>query len=138
VFNIRILQTTLWIAMTILTDNEEEQIGDNESPTRRRSISAIESEAENLIEAVSAATLETIKLMVAPRISAIALSKLPPTEQFVLVETVPDSHRYRPTVFQPSNSRNFLKTIQREISLLRENLPKGVIVKGYEDRMVLY
>jgi hypothetical protein len=60
-----------------------------------------------------------------------------PVPHFWMLSEVPSSHRFQGTSFQPANSRNFLKTIQREIGLLRNNLPEGILVKGYEDRMVI-
>jgi ubiquitin-conjugating enzyme E2 O len=108
------------------------------SPQRKRSVSALEKESVSLLESLSLSGTEAVKVLVSPRVSVSNLSppKSSSVEHFALVETASDSHRYRSTPFQPSNSRNFLKTVQREISLLRENLPRGILVKGYEDRMV--
>jgi len=60
------------------------------------------------------------------------------TSNCIMVENVPDTHRYRLTTFQPQNQRNFLKTVYKEVALLRENLPDGILVKGFEDRMDLF
>lgn len=60
------------------------------------------------------------------------------SSNFFMMDSVPDTHRYRLTSFAPQNQRQFLKTVQRETMLLRESLPIGILVKGFEDRMDLY
>lgn len=60
------------------------------------------------------------------------------SSKFSIVEKVPDTHRYRLTSFMPHNQRQFIKTVQREVAFLRESLPDGIFVKGFEDRMVCY
>ncbi|CAG7714167.1 unnamed protein product [Allacma fusca] len=58
--------------------------------------------------------------------------------KFSIIESVPDTHRYRLTTFLPQNPKTFVKTVQKEVALLRESLPDGIFVKGYEDRMDLF
>merc|ERR1719336_3385284 len=53
-------------------------------------------------------------------------------------ESVPDSHKFKLTIFQPSNIKNFVKHVRKEIKLLQSSLPAGITVKGYEDRMDLF
>ena len=57
---------------------------------------------------------------------------------FQMVESVPDSHKFKLTLFQPVNMKLFLKTVRQEMKLLSTSLPPGIIVKGYEDRMDLF
>lgn len=59
-----------------------------------------------------------------------------PVPHFSMLESVPLAHYFSSTIFTPSNTKIFLKTIQKEIGLLRNNLPDGILVKGYENRMV--
>ena len=63
-------------------------------------------------------------------------SELESQSQFSIVETLPDTHRYRLTTFLPQNPKSFVKTVQKEVALLRESLPAGIFVRGFEDRMV--
>jgi len=57
---------------------------------------------------------------------------------FVMLDSVPDSHKFKLTIFQPSNIKNFVKHVRKEIKLLQSSLPPGITVKGYEDRMDLF
>jgi len=57
---------------------------------------------------------------------------------FVMLDAVPDTHKFKLTIFQPSNIKNFVKHVRKEIKLLQSSLPPGITVKGYEDRMDLF
>ena len=57
---------------------------------------------------------------------------------FVMSESVPQSHKFKLTIFNPSNMKNFLKHVRKELKLLETSLPAGIVVKGYEDRMDLF
>ena len=57
---------------------------------------------------------------------------------FQMVESVPVSHKFKLTLFQPVNMKLFLKTVRHEMKLLSTSLPPGIIVKGYEERMDLF
>ena len=57
---------------------------------------------------------------------------------FVMLDNVPDMHKFKLTIFQPSNMKNFVKHVRKEIKLLQSSLPAGITVKGYEDRMDLF
>lgn len=59
-----------------------------------------------------------------------------PRSNFMVVESVPDTHRYRLTSLQPHNQKSFVKAVQKEVGLMRGSLPEGIFVKTYEDRMV--
>jgi len=55
---------------------------------------------------------------------------------FVMVERVPDSHRYKLNASAPANAKSFLRAVQKEITLLKNSLPAGIFIKGYEEKMV--
>jgi len=57
---------------------------------------------------------------------------------FVMLDAVADSHKFKLTIFQPNNIKNFVKHVRKEIKLLQTSLPAGITVKGYEDRMDLF
>merc|ERR1719369_1132610 len=57
---------------------------------------------------------------------------------FVMLDSVPDTHKFKLTIFQPSNTKNFVKHVRKEIKLLQTSLPPGITVKGYEERMDLF
>ncbi|XP_035735037.1 (E3-independent) E2 ubiquitin-conjugating enzyme UBE2O-like [Vespa mandarinia] len=59
-------------------------------------------------------------------------------EGFSIEETAPDSHKFKLTMFQPTDPTNFFRTVSKELKLLRSSLPPGVWVKGFEDRIDLY
>ncbi|KAI1291790.1 (E3-independent) E2 ubiquitin-conjugating enzyme [Halotydeus destructor] len=54
------------------------------------------------------------------------------------VENVPDSHKFKLSVLQPSNFRQFLGQVRSEISILKASLPVDIVVKTFEDRMDLF
>lgn len=55
-----------------------------------------------------------------------------------MIETSLACHKFKLSVFQPNDPKNFIKFVRREVKLLRSSLPHGIRVKGYEDRMVIY
>lgn len=59
-------------------------------------------------------------------------------EGFSIEETAPDSHKFKLTMFQPTDRTNFFRTVSKELKLLRNSLPPGIWVKGFDDRMDLY
>jgi len=60
-----------------------------------------------------------------------------PRSNFVMIDSVPDTHRYRLTSLQAQNQKTFIKAVQKEVALMRGSLPDGIFVKAFEDRMVL-
>jgi len=42
------------------------------------------------------------------------------------------------TMFQPTEPKLFFQTVSKEHKLLRNSLPEGICVKGYENRMVFF
>ncbi|CAB3223889.1 unnamed protein product [Arctia plantaginis] len=58
-------------------------------------------------------------------------------EGFCILENAPASHRFRLSMQQPSEPRTFYSAVKREIKLLKSDLPPGVWVRGYEDRIDL-
>ncbi|XP_058790331.1 (E3-independent) E2 ubiquitin-conjugating enzyme isoform X2 [Phymastichus coffea] len=59
-------------------------------------------------------------------------------EGFSIEETAPDNHKFKLTMFQPTDRPNFFRTVSKELKLLKSSLPQGIWVKGFEDRMDLY
>ncbi|XP_069684975.1 (E3-independent) E2 ubiquitin-conjugating enzyme UBE2O isoform X2 [Periplaneta americana] len=59
-------------------------------------------------------------------------------EGFSIMDSAPNSHKFKLTMFQPTDPQNFFRTVRKEIKLLRSSLPPGIWVKGFEDRMDLY
>ena len=53
-----------------------------------------------------------------------------------MVESAPATHKFKLSVFQPNDPKNFIKFVRKEVKLLRTSLPPGIHVKGFEDRMV--
>ncbi|CAH2037779.1 unnamed protein product, partial [Iphiclides podalirius] len=58
-------------------------------------------------------------------------------EGFCLLESAPAGHRFRLFILQPSEPRTFYSAVKREIKLLKSDLPPGVWVRGFEDRIDL-
>ncbi|XP_038211720.1 (E3-independent) E2 ubiquitin-conjugating enzyme isoform X2 [Zerene cesonia] len=58
-------------------------------------------------------------------------------EGFCVLESAPTNHRFRLSILQPSEPRSFYSAVKREIKLLKSDLPPGVWVRGYEDRIDL-
>ncbi|KAI1291791.1 (E3-independent) E2 ubiquitin-conjugating enzyme UBE2O [Halotydeus destructor] len=56
----------------------------------------------------------------------------------VILGSVPDSHKFKSCLHQPTNIPQFLATIRREISILKTSLPVDILVKTFEDRMDLF
>ena len=59
-------------------------------------------------------------------------------EGFIVEDTAPDCHKFKLTMFQPTDPTNFFRTVSKELKLLRCSLPPGIWVKGFEDRIDLY
>ncbi len=55
---------------------------------------------------------------------------------FSVCESAPANHKYRVSLFQPTDPKNFIKFVRKEVNLLKNSLPDGIHVKAYEDRMV--
>ena len=51
-------------------------------------------------------------------------------------ESVPSSHKFANQPFQAANQRQFNSAIRKEIAGLKSHLPPGVMVKGFENRLV--
>ncbi|XP_013169343.1 PREDICTED: E2/E3 hybrid ubiquitin-protein ligase UBE2O isoform X2 [Papilio xuthus] len=58
-------------------------------------------------------------------------------EGFCVLESAPAAHRFRLSMLQPSEPRSFYSAVKREIKLLKSDLPSGVWVRGFEDRIDL-
>ncbi|XP_067005905.2 (E3-independent) E2 ubiquitin-conjugating enzyme UBE2O [Anabrus simplex] len=57
---------------------------------------------------------------------------------FSIMDSAPSSHKFKLTMFQPTDPQHFYRTVRKELKLLRTSLPEGIWVKGFEDRMDLY
>ena len=53
-------------------------------------------------------------------------------------QVLPENHKFKLTVFQPANTKTFIKAVRREIVLLQSSLPAGITVKGFDERMDLF
>ena len=53
-----------------------------------------------------------------------------------MLESAPDSHKFKLTMFQPADPQAFYRTVRKELRLLQSSLPPGIWVRGFEDRMV--
>ena len=53
-----------------------------------------------------------------------------------MLDTAPSSHKFYSCDFQPSDPKCIMKFVRKEVTLLSANLPPGIIVKSFEDRMV--
>lgn len=55
---------------------------------------------------------------------------------FVSTEAVPDCHKYKTQTLNPHNPRTFNSAVMRDIKLLKKDLPPGITIKSFEDRIV--
>jgi ubiquitin-conjugating enzyme E2 O len=55
---------------------------------------------------------------------------------FIIEDNAPNNHKFMLTMFQPTEPKLFFQTVSKEHKLLRNSLPEGICVKGYENRMV--
>ncbi|KAL4709879.1 hypothetical protein ACJJTC_003842, partial [Scirpophaga incertulas] len=58
-------------------------------------------------------------------------------EGFCVLESAPVTHRFHLSILQPSEPRSFYSAVKREIKLLKSDLPAGVWVRAFEDRIDL-
>lgn len=124
----------------------------NESEATNRNTSTEDSANDDLINAIIANAVAAVNGEV---ISAGAINMCPeavvsPTEGvgeaiassepdgFQVLEAAPDSHKFKLTMFQPTDPQHFYRTVRKEMKLLNTSLPPGIWVRGYEDRMDLY
>jgi hypothetical protein len=57
---------------------------------------------------------------------------------FVIEDNAPNNHKFMLTMFQPTEPKLFFQTVSKEHKLLKNSLPEGICVKGYENRMVIF
>ncbi|KAG0729200.1 (E3-independent) E2 ubiquitin-conjugating enzyme UBE2O [Chionoecetes opilio] len=111
----------------------------NESETTNRNTSVEDSTNDDLIDAIIANAVAAVN----GEVSASVMKMCPeavvsPTEGFQVLEAAPDSHKFKLTMFQPTDPQHFYRTVRKEMKLLSTSLPPGIWVRGYEDRMDLY
>ncbi|XP_053607115.1 (E3-independent) E2 ubiquitin-conjugating enzyme isoform X2 [Plodia interpunctella] len=58
-------------------------------------------------------------------------------EGFCVLDSAPAGHRFSLSMLQPSEPRTFYSAVKREIKLLKSDLPPGVWVRGFMDRIDL-
>nr|CAI5826277.1 unnamed protein product [Callosobruchus analis] len=58
-------------------------------------------------------------------------------ETYTIMDDAPISHHYYTSKFEPTDLQKFLKTVQKEYTLLKESLPPGVWVRSYGNRIDL-
>ncbi|XP_013199731.1 (E3-independent) E2 ubiquitin-conjugating enzyme isoform X2 [Amyelois transitella] len=58
-------------------------------------------------------------------------------EGFYMLDSAPADHSFRLSMLQPSDPRSFYSAVKREIKLLKSDLPPGVWVRGFMDRIDL-
>jgi hypothetical protein len=59
-------------------------------------------------------------------------------EKFRIMPLASSSHKFYNVPFAPGNGPEFTKAYQRDVKILKESLPYGILVKGFEDKMVTY
>ncbi|RWS10292.1 Ubiquitin-conjugating enzyme E2 O-like protein, partial [Dinothrombium tinctorium] len=57
---------------------------------------------------------------------------------FKVMDSVPDCHKFKLSIFQPTNCSLFMKQVRKETMLLQNSLPSNIFVKTFEDRMDLF
>ncbi|XP_063888903.1 (E3-independent) E2 ubiquitin-conjugating enzyme UBE2O-like isoform X1 [Scylla paramamosain] len=139
------------IAASPVTNGSVITSNGNESETTNRNTSVEDSANDDLIDAIIANAVAAVN----GEVSASAMSMCPeavvsPTEGvgeaiassepdgFQVLEAAPDSHKFKLTMFQPTDPQHFYRTVRKEMKLLNTSLPPGIWVRGYEDRMDLY
>jgi ubiquitin-conjugating enzyme E2 O len=61
-----------------------------------------------------------------------------PEGGFQMIESVPESHKFKLSVLQPYNPKKFFSRVKKELSILQSSLPPDIVVKSFEDRMDLF
>ncbi|XP_068204113.1 (E3-independent) E2 ubiquitin-conjugating enzyme UBE2O isoform X3 [Palaemon carinicauda] len=112
----------------------------NNMDAANRNILSDEAANEALIDSIIANAVAAINgdVIVDPTSSNSLDAVLSPTEGFQVLEAAPDSHKFKLTMFQPTDPTHFYRTVRKEMKLLKTSLPSGIWVRGYEDRMDLY
>ncbi len=57
---------------------------------------------------------------------------------FMTFDNVPEDHINYFSTFQAQNPGRFLSCLRKEMALLMHSLPAGIIVRGYENRVVSF
>ncbi|XP_074648201.1 (E3-independent) E2 ubiquitin-conjugating enzyme UBE2O-like [Tubulanus polymorphus] len=124
-------------------NNEEENMNEEEMEI------SVKNTIAGLVSNAVAAIEESLSLPtpVTPITASKLLSPLSPDpslpmpeleERFTILETAPDHHRFKSREHVPNDRKAFFNAVKKEIKLLRSSLPRGIMVKGFEDRMDLY
>lgn len=112
--------------------------GNDSGVTNRNML--MEDSANYLIDSIVDTAIAVVNGEVTPDITGTSGPEtvVSPTEGFQVLEAAPDSHKFKLTMFQPTDPPHFYRTVRKEMKLLKTSLPPGIWVRGYEDRMDLY
>ncbi|XP_045602327.2 (E3-independent) E2 ubiquitin-conjugating enzyme UBE2O isoform X9 [Procambarus clarkii] len=128
----------------------------NDCEVTNKNITASDSANDDLINAIIASAVASVngevtaasiktsgrEVAVSPTEGCgLALGNCLPSSEpdgFLVLEAAPDSHKFKLTMFQPTDPPHFYRTVRKEMKLLTTSLPPGIWVRGYEDRMDLY
>ncbi|RWS27952.1 E2/E3 hybrid ubiquitin-protein ligase UBE2O-like protein [Leptotrombidium deliense] len=58
--------------------------------------------------------------------------------QLKFMDSVPECHKFKLSIFVPKNPKLFMKQVRKEITLLESSLPLEILVKTFSDRMDLF
>ena len=61
-------------------------------------------------------------------LNATSASEVEDVGEFSMVEHVQSNHKFKLSVFQPNDPKNFIKFVRLEVKLLRSSLPTGTTV----------
>uniref|UniRef100_A0A2H1WL89 SFRICE_006863 n=1 Tax=Spodoptera frugiperda TaxID=7108 RepID=A0A2H1WL89_SPOFR len=116
----------------------EEDKGDSKVAEVKDATTATAQKTEAASETAPLATAEgTEEAEMDTAIPPVSLENKEGGEGFCILESAPAAHRFRLSMLQPSEPRTFYSAVKREIKLLKSDLPPGVWVRGYEDRIDL-
>ncbi|XP_072932156.1 (E3-independent) E2 ubiquitin-conjugating enzyme UBE2O isoform X2 [Epargyreus clarus] len=125
------------LVVTVANQDEKEE-GKPAGTDVKDAITAVIALAESSVPAANeTAPLATAEGTEAEVEATAGAAGEPGGEGFVMLESPPDAHRFRLSILQPSEPRVFYSAIKREIKLLKSDLPPGVWVRGYEERIDL-
>ncbi|UYV65180.1 UBE2O [Cordylochernes scorpioides] len=89
-------------------------------------------ESDSINATTSSSTEETTK------IEAVSLSIEDIESKVIILEQAPYNHSYISSVSVSTKPQNFAKRITHEISILKNSLPEGILVRSFTDRLDLF
>lgn len=121
----------------VVTDDMITSNGNSGETTDKNTFSD-DAENEALIDSIIANAVAAVNGEVGSAFTSGSDCLSSPSEGFEVLEAAPDSHKFKLTMFQPTDPPHFYRTVRKEMKLLKTSLPLGIWVRGYEDRMDLY